>query len=286
MYLDFCSPFWLISILICVFSMSRTHRHIPWFPKRKVLRRIRRKLKVKISRWEIIDWVVFISVICILYTLICCCFHLPDGSGEFGDQFGALTAWFTGVAFALMVITMRLQKRELELTRETVLASKDEMAASRHAFEEQALAYEKKQTTDLITSLLNQYQQIKNNLSFKDDKRGNVLHGSEVLRHIASINKDDKISLGSRHDLIIGYARDANLEGCCSVLLIILRTILTSNLNEEEKKHQKEIIKNILTKEEKLIFQLFFFDYESPLFKEFKKDEGMRNEVDNVFMVN
>lgn len=266
--------------------MSRTHHHIPWFPKRKVLRRIRRKLKVKISRWEIIDWVVFISVICILYTLICCCFHLPDGSGEFGDQFGALTAWFTGVAFALMVITMRLQKRELELTRETVLASKDEMAASRHAFEEQALAYEKKQTTDLITSLLNQYQQIKNNLSFKDDKRGNVLHGSEVLRHIASINKDDKISLGSRHDLIIGYARDANLEGCCSVLLIILRTILTSNLNEEEKKHQKEIIKNILTKEEKLIFQLFFFDYESPLFKEFKKDEGMRNEVDNVFMVN
>lgn len=70
------------------------------------------------------------------------------------------------------------------------------------------------------------------------------------------------------------------------MLLIILRTILTSNLNEEEKKHQKEIIKNILTKEEKLIFQLFFFDYESPLFKEFKKDEGMRNEVDNVFMVN
>ena len=44
--------------------------------------------------------------------------HDPEKQGQFGDQFGAVNALFSGLAFAGLIFTIILQKKELALQRE------------------------------------------------------------------------------------------------------------------------------------------------------------------------
>ncbi len=60
-----------------------------------------------------------------------------DHRGVFGDQYGSLNTLFTGLAFALLICTtlmqsheLKMQRRELELTRKEVAASTDLQAAN------------------------------------------------------------------------------------------------------------------------------------------------------------
>lgn len=45
-------------------------------------------------------------------------FPKQDLRGQFGDQFGVVTALFTGLAFAWFIVTVFMQRRELQLQRE------------------------------------------------------------------------------------------------------------------------------------------------------------------------
>lgn len=47
-------------------------------------------------------------------------------SGVFGDSFGLLTALFSGLAFSGMIITILLQKKELDLQRLELSYSREE----------------------------------------------------------------------------------------------------------------------------------------------------------------
>lgn len=62
---------------------------------------------------------------------------LPADRGTFGDSFGSVNALFTGLAFAGVIYTVLLQRRELQLqrlelklTRQTMIEQRNEMAAS------------------------------------------------------------------------------------------------------------------------------------------------------------
>lgn len=67
-----------------------------------------------------------IVLITVLYFLVVNALHDDDSSrGTFGDLFGGLTATFTGFAFAGVIITIIMQMKELELTREELKKSVD-----------------------------------------------------------------------------------------------------------------------------------------------------------------
>ncbi len=51
-------------------------------------------------------------------------------AGEFGDQFGAVNALFSGIAIAGIIVTILLQRQDIELQREDLRISKDEYARS------------------------------------------------------------------------------------------------------------------------------------------------------------
>ena len=55
----------------------------------------------------------------------------PNSRGTFGDAFGALTSVFSGLAFAGLLYTINLQRRELRLQREELAATREEMKAAR-----------------------------------------------------------------------------------------------------------------------------------------------------------
>lgn len=70
-------------------------------------------------------------------------YFFPDDwarRGQFGDLFGATNALFSGLAFAGVIITILLQRRELSHQREELRLQREEMAKSREHLAEQAKA--------------------------------------------------------------------------------------------------------------------------------------------------
>jgi len=58
--------------------------------------------------------------------------------GQFGDLFGSINALFSGFAFAGIIYTIYLQKKELSLQREELKLQREEMKASRAVLSTQA----------------------------------------------------------------------------------------------------------------------------------------------------
>lgn len=56
-----------------------------------------------------------------------------DERGQFGDIFGGVNALFTGLAFAGVIYTILLQRRELELQREELRLNRAELSRSAQA---------------------------------------------------------------------------------------------------------------------------------------------------------
>jgi len=63
----------------------------------------------------------------------------PTWRGTFGDQFGAVNALFSGLAFAGLIYTIILQRRDLKLQRNDLRLQREELALTRKEMEEQRI---------------------------------------------------------------------------------------------------------------------------------------------------
>lgn len=66
-----------------------------------------------------------------------------DVRGQLGDIFGGVNALFTGLAFAGVIYTILLQRRELELQRKELELTRGELRSSAEAQKQQVLRMEK-----------------------------------------------------------------------------------------------------------------------------------------------
>ena len=96
-----------------------------------------------------------------------------EDRGTFGDMFGALNAIFSGFAFAGVIITIIMQMKELELTRNELKKSAEAQDKSQQALNEQLQSMQV--TTKLDT--LNKYieQSHKNDDAFKIELAQNII---------------------------------------------------------------------------------------------------------------
>ena len=106
-------------------------------------------------------------------------------SGVFGDSFGALTALFSGLAFAGMIVTILLQNRELELQR-------DEIRQSHEEYRRSAAAQERTARLAAISSLLDEY---KSRLKINE----------EAMTRITDHSTDPALAIQRENQEIIGY---------------------------------------------------------------------------------
>lgn len=144
--------------------------------------------------------------------------------GTFGDQFGAVNALFSGLAFAGLIITILLQRRDLELQRNDLKLQRKELELTRQEMEEQTAEFEKQNETlkiqrfeNTFFNMLSQFQEVVNSLSVKYKKRGDDLEalGREVFR--ASFERMPvfvDIPSGDRdYQLIYGMVNDIGRKG-------------------------------------------------------------------------
>lgn len=90
----------------------------------------------KLKPWMV--WAIAI-VVCVLvwvfgaavtrwYALHCASSVVNNAAGLFGDSFGAVNALISALAFAGVIVTFRLQRKELDLQRQELKAQRDEFA--------------------------------------------------------------------------------------------------------------------------------------------------------------
>lgn len=91
--------------------------------------------------------------------------------GTFGDQFGAVNALFSGMAFAGLIYTIILQRRDLEIQRHDLKLQREEIALNRQEMKEQTAEFEKQNKTlsiqrfeNTFFNMLSQFQEVVNNL--------------------------------------------------------------------------------------------------------------------------
>lgn len=76
----------------------------------------------------------------ILSYLVMGVFVEKDAQGTFGDSFGAINALFSGFAFAGIIATIWLQRKELVLQREELKLTRDELTKSAKAQDKSQIA--------------------------------------------------------------------------------------------------------------------------------------------------
>lgn len=127
-------------------------------------------MKVKIFRTDYTILVILILIVLIIYGVS---WWYVDSSytdcqdrGTFGDKFGAVNALFSGLAFAGLIFTIVLQRKELSLQREELKLTRTEMADQTAEFEKQNSTLQLQRFENTFFQLLNQFEQIASNLSF------------------------------------------------------------------------------------------------------------------------
>ena len=81
--------------------------------------------------------------------------HTLEERGTFGDMFGAANALFSGLALAGIIISIRMQSRELELQREELTETRKELKRSASAQEKSERALTKQLESMQMTARLN-----------------------------------------------------------------------------------------------------------------------------------
>lgn len=88
------------------------------------------------------------------------CINDPERQGQFGDQFGAVNALFSGLAFAGLIFTIILQKKELALQREELTDTREELKGQKEQLEIQNKTLKVQRFENTFFHMLELHQQI------------------------------------------------------------------------------------------------------------------------------
>ncbi|OHC64415.1 MAG: hypothetical protein A3H93_05115 [Rhodocyclales bacterium RIFCSPLOWO2_02_FULL_63_24] len=122
--------------------------------------------------------------------------------GQFGDVFGALNALFSAFAFAVLIFTMFLQRRELALQREELEYTRSEIRGQKEQLQAQNLTMQRQVFESSFFALLGAYQDIVRMLDVSDLRRNTIHRGRDCFKYFydAFKNEDGTITyLGREH---------------------------------------------------------------------------------------
>lgn len=98
-------------------------------------------------------------------------------AGVFGDSFGVLTSFFSGLAFSGMIITILLQKEELKLQRQELTETRKEIREQKDIFRIQSF-------NDSFYHLLSFYKQNLSEISILTEEHNKRFNGIEALSYL------------------------------------------------------------------------------------------------------
>lgn len=104
----------------------------------------------------------------------------PERQGQFGDQFGAVNALFSGLAFAGLIFTIILQKKELALQREELADTRQELSGQKQQMMQQNKTLKIQRFENTFFHMMELQQQIVNDLFAKEIENKTVQEDSST----------------------------------------------------------------------------------------------------------
>jgi hypothetical protein len=103
---------------------------------------------------------------------------LPASLGLFGDQFGAVNALFSGLAFAGLIYTILLQKEELKAQREELTLTRQEIEGQKLELKQQNETFTLQRFETSFFNMLSQHNQMVSEIII------NQVRGKSIVRDI------------------------------------------------------------------------------------------------------
>lgn len=111
--------------------------------------------------------------------------------GEFGDQFGVANALFAGLAFAGVIVAMRMQSRELQIQQVDLDDTQKIMSGQQKQLELQAASMQQQRFDNRFFQLVSLYHQTVNQITFSSNSQQPSLHGKEAISAYLIFHKQD-----------------------------------------------------------------------------------------------
>lgn len=156
-----------------------------------------------------------------------------------GDSYGSLNALFSGLAFAGIITTIIMQRKELQYQRKELAMQREEMKQTREEFTNNRI-------TSIIYNQLERYEVVINGLTAQDDLYSTFYKGNSAFLYIHQLFKELKYekntdNMGFNHidrafDYIIHNQENIlNFSVVASnVTDVVKETLINSHLNYDE----------------------------------------------------
>lgn len=209
--------------------------------------------------------------------ILCWLFEDISKQGAFGDQFGAINALFSGMAFVGVIYAILLQKKELELQRKELRLTTEELAGQKAEFQEQNKTLKQQRFENTFFQMLSLHN---TNIDALGDSRKTgsgimtvssrgylkELH-KELNNTLVRMPESDKNSIEKINILYDGFysSRQSSLGHYLRFLYRIFKFVDESDV--EDKKFYTNIVRAQLSNQELLIL---FYNCLNPRFENFK----------------
>lgn len=119
--------------------------------------------------------VIVVTIVWALTLILFFIFKNSEERGQFGDMFGAVNALFSGLAFAGLIITLILQRKELGLQRDELEETRKELKNQREEFEKENETLKYQRFENLFYNMLNLQQRIVAGLRYDYQEKQTIL---------------------------------------------------------------------------------------------------------------
>jgi hypothetical protein len=199
-------------------------------------------------------WVA--SAVVVVYVLPLCGW---EQRAQFGDMFGAVSALFSGLAFAGIILTILLQRDELRLQREELVLTRNELKGQKEQLQLQNETLKKQQFEATFFQMLRVFREQADNCD-EAARRASFAGGFEGManrigtrcaeRRRTAPSESVTEAISSAYDSVYG-----NMENCLGPYFRILFSIieLVDQSAIEDKKRYSNIVRALLSQSELVV---------------------------------
>lgn len=126
-----------------------------------------------------------ILLIIFIYTILWLCFDCkfhPSNLIYFSDKFEAINALFSALAFAILIVTMYFQKKELELQRQELENTREELKGQKEASQKQNEILQIQRFETTFFNQLEYFDRLTKSFSYSEERSKNIATTETEIR--------------------------------------------------------------------------------------------------------
>lgn len=202
-----------------------------------------------------------------------------ESSGQFGDMFGSLNTMFSGFAFAGIIATILLQRKELVLQRKELEYTREELKLTREEFKKQSGIYKLQAFENTFFNMLD----LLNKLRIDEKIIKNVIAtiNSTGSNYLEDLNKENALN---RIEKYFRTFNGINFKSTFSNYFNFFTNIFIVAINPDvkNKSFYLTLLLNQFTDNERMILLYFFVAYNEkyPELIRLSRTHGVFREMD------